>query len=135
MIVDLEDERNLTHEFGDARLEHSERRRERVAARVDSELKMVARIVRRRIHRKAARRSMLEALVHRQDHEFARARQLAMVQHPRQVVPHAAVFRIVIAKNLSNSLRHIPLSPVGSVTAVCIPISLKQLALKLSIPY
>ena len=46
MIVDLEDERNLTHEFGDARLEHSERRRERVAAGVDSELKMVARIVR-----------------------------------------------------------------------------------------
>src|SRR5208282_6330823 len=120
VIVGLQDERNLAGVLGRARLEKTERRRVCVASGIDGELKVIARVIGGRIDREASRGAMLEALVHGQDYEFTCARELAMVEHPRQVAAHAGVFGIVIAKNLSNSLGHIPLSPVGIVIAVCI---------------
>ena len=119
VAVDFEDERNFAGVLGRARLEKSERRRVCVASGVDGELKVIARVVGGRIDGEAARRAMLEALVHGQDHEFAGARELAVVEHPRQVAAHAGVFGIVIAQNLSNSFGHMPLSPIGSVNPVC----------------
>ena len=113
MIVGLEDERNLAGVLGHARLEKSQRRGVCVASRIDGELKVIARVVGGRIDGEASRRAMLEALVHGQNYEFASTRQLAVVEHPRQVAAHAGVFGIVIAKNLSNSLSHFPLSPFG----------------------
>src|SRR5208282_1331162 len=116
VTIDLQYERNLAGVLGDPGLKKSERRRERVASRIDSELKVIARVVRRRIDREASRRAMLEALVHGQDYELAGARELAVVEHPRQVAAHACVFGIVVAQNLSNSLGHMPLSSLGSIT-------------------
>src|SRR5436853_416928 len=63
VIVELEDERHTARELAGARLQEAERRRVRVAAGLDGELEVVARIVRRRVDREAARRAVLDALV------------------------------------------------------------------------
>ena len=115
VVINFQDERNLASILGDSRFEESERRRERVASRVDGELKVIARVVRRWIDREASRGPMLEALVHGQNDEFAGAGEFAVVEHPRQVVAHAAVIGIVVAENLTNALGHMPPPPVGSV--------------------
>ena len=111
VIVELQDERNFAGVFGGAGLEESQRRGVGVASGVDRQLKMIARIVRGRIDREAARRSVLETLVHGQNHELARPRELAVVEHAGEIAPHAGIFGIVVAENFSNSFGHIPSLP------------------------
>jgi hypothetical protein len=50
--------------------------------RLDREFEVVMRIVGGRIGRERPRWAMLEALVDRQDHQLARARQPSMIQQP-----------------------------------------------------
>ena len=54
-VVELEDQRDVAGELGGARLEEAERRRVGVAAGVDRELEVVARVVAGRVRREAAR--------------------------------------------------------------------------------
>ena len=73
VVVDLQDQRDLAGELGRAGLDEAERRGVGVAAGVDGELEVVARVVAGGVGREAARRAVLEALVDRQDHHLARA--------------------------------------------------------------
>jgi hypothetical protein len=62
-VVELQDERDLAGEVGCRGLDEAERRRVRVAAGVDREAEVVARIVALGVLRERARRTVLEALV------------------------------------------------------------------------
>src|SRR5205814_4630447 len=106
VIVELEDERHTARELAGARLQEAERRRVRVAAGLDGELEVVARIVRRRVDREAARRAVLDALVHRQDHELARAGQRAGGEQTREVRQRAGTVAAVPGQDLFYSLAH-----------------------------
>ena len=61
----------MAGELGGARLDETERRRVGVAASVDGELEVVARVVAGGVGREAACRPVLEALVDRQDDQLA----------------------------------------------------------------
>ena len=95
MIVELQDERDFTGEVARARFQETQRRRVGVAAGLDREFEVVARIVARRIRREAAGRAMLEALIHRQDHHLAGAAELAVIQHPGQIAQRAWIIAAV----------------------------------------
>src|SRR5207244_10924122 len=56
-------------ELGAARLQKTERRGVGVAPGCEGELEVIARVVRRRVEREAARRTVLETLIDRQNHE------------------------------------------------------------------
>src|SRR5207249_6261303 len=79
MIVDLQDEGYLTRKITRSRFQKSQWRSVGVAARFDRQLEMISRVVRRRIWAEASRRTMLEPLIHRQDHELASAAQPPMI--------------------------------------------------------
>jgi hypothetical protein len=91
VVVQLQDQRDLTGELTGARLEEAQRRRVGVAARLDGELEVIARFVAGRVPGEAARRSVLEALVHREDHHLARAGQGAGVEHPGEIGERAGL--------------------------------------------
>jgi hypothetical protein len=76
-VVELQDERDLPRELGRARLEETERGCVRVAPRVDCELEVVERIVRRGIRRERSNRSVFEPLVNGQNDELAGSSELA----------------------------------------------------------
>jgi hypothetical protein len=80
IVVGFEDERNFPREIAGACLQEAQRSSVRIAARFDSELEVIKRIVSRGIGCERARRPMLEALIDRQNHQFASARQPAVVQ-------------------------------------------------------
>jgi len=103
-VVQLEDGRNAARELRGAGLEEAEGRGVGVAAGVDRELEVVARVVAGGVRREAARRAVLEALVHRQDHELAGAAQPAVVQQPGQVVEGPRVVRAVPGEDLPHPL-------------------------------
>ena len=105
-VVELQDERDLAGELGGAGLEEAERRGVGVAARVDRELEVVARVVAGRVRREAARRAVLEALVDRQDHQLAGAAEAAVVQHAREVGERAGVVARVPGQDLLDALGH-----------------------------
>src|SRR5437660_9150488 len=67
---------------------------------------MIARIVARRIGRKAAGGSMFKALVHRQNHHFPGTGQSAMIKHTSQIRANPKVLARVPAQNFSNSFVH-----------------------------
>ena len=85
MIIDFEDERNFAREIPRRGLDKSQRRGISVAARLNGQFEMVARIVARRVDGEAAGRAVFEALVHRQNDQSAGAAQFAVVQESGQV--------------------------------------------------
>ena len=68
MVVQLQDQRYLPGKVRGAGLQESQRRCVGIAARVNRQLKVKVRIVSGGVGRKAARRPMLKALIHRQDY-------------------------------------------------------------------
>src|SRR5208337_2203127 len=78
MVIDFQDQRDLSREIARARFQKSQRRSVGVAAGFNRQLEMVMRIVGWRIWAKASRRAMLKPLVHRQDHQLAGAGESAM---------------------------------------------------------
>src|SRR5450759_2805806 len=111
-VVGLEDEGHLAGELGGAGLDEAERRRVGVAARVDGQLEVVARVVAGGVGREAARRAVLEALVDRQHDELAGAGEAPVVEHPVEVGERAGVVRRVPAQYLLDSICHL-LASVG----------------------
>ena len=105
-IVHLENGRDRAGKTIGARLDHPERRRIGAETGIDRELIMVMRIVPRRIWREAARRAVLEALVDRQNNQFARTGQFAVHQNARQIALGARIVALVIGQNLTDPLGH-----------------------------
>ena len=83
---------------------------------------MIRRVVRRGVNREAARRTCSKPWSPAGS-RISSARKPPVIEKAGQIGAYPGVFRIVIAKNFPNPLGHIPLSPVGSVVAVCTPIS------------
>ena len=110
-VVELEDQRDVARELRSSGLEEPERRGVRVAARLDAQLEVIARVVGRGVLGEAPRRSVLEALVDRQDHELARPAEAAVVQQPRQVRQRARVVGGVPGQDLLHVLGGHGLSP------------------------
>src|SRR5437867_2948419 len=106
VVVQLQDQRDLSRELCRTRLQEPERRGVGVAASLDRQLEVVPGIVARRIDREAPSRAVLEALVHRKNQAFAGPLQRAVVQDARQVRLHAGVIRTVPAQNFSNATSH-----------------------------
>ena len=79
MAVELEDEWYLPGEMAGTGLDESEWGRVGVAPGIEPQLEMVMRIIAAGIGRKTSGRTVLEPLVHRQDHQFPRARQLTVI--------------------------------------------------------
>ena len=92
MVIAFQNEGDFTCVVGDASLQKAQRRGIRITASFDSQLEMVARVIRRGIGGKTACRAMLKALVYRQNHHFPRATQTAMVEHTSQVRANTRVF-------------------------------------------
>ena len=86
------------------RLEKAERRRVRVAPGVDGELKVVVRVVRRRVRREGARRTVLEPLVDRQNDELASARERPVIHQAREVRLHPDVLARVPGQDLLHAV-------------------------------
>ena len=86
-----------------ARFEETERRRVGVAPGVDRKLVMVERVIRRRVGRERTRRPVLEALVHRQDHELARAREAAGVHDAGEIGEDSRVVAAVPGENFFDA--------------------------------
>src|SRR6266496_2637249 len=105
-VVELEDERHLPRELGRARLEEAERRSVRVAARVDRELEVVARIVAVRVRGERARGAVLEALVDGQDDELASARQATVREQARDVGERARAVGGIPRQDLLHAVGH-----------------------------
>ena len=110
VVVQLEDQRHAARELPRAGLEKAERRRIGVAAGLDGELEVIARVVRGWVDGEAARRTVLDALVDRQDDQPSAASQGAGVQQPREVRQRARVVAAVPGQDLSHSIVH-PLLP------------------------
>src|SRR5438309_7110946 len=126
VVVGLENERHAARELTRAGLDEAERRRVGVAAGRDGQLEVVTRIVRVRVHGEAAGRAVLDALVHRQDHEPAGAGERARVQQARQVRQRAGIVAAVPGQDLSHSFAHDVRPPNGAArgrrsSAISIP--------------
>ena len=102
-IIELQDQRNLPGVLPRHGLDESERRRIRVAARVDRQLHVIFRIVPGRIWGERPRRPVLEPLVDRQNHQLAGPGQPTMHQQPIDFPERARVVRRVPAEDLSNT--------------------------------
>src|SRR5437867_6888280 len=106
VVVQLQDQRDLSRELCRTRLQEPERRGVGVAASLDRQLEVVPGIVARRIDREAPSRAVLEALVHRQNQAFAGPLQRAVVQNARQARLHAGVIRTVPAQDVAHTVCH-----------------------------
>ena len=106
MVVQLQDQRYLPGKVRRAGLQESQRRCVGIAARVNRQLKVKVRIVSGGVGRKAARRPMLKALIHRQDHHAPAAAEAPVVQHARQVGLRAGVVAAIPAQNFRNACCH-----------------------------
>jgi len=107
-VVGLEDQGQLPGVLGGAGLEEAERSGVGVAAGVERQLEVIPRVVACGVRREAARRTVLEALVHGQDHELAGAGQAPAVHESVEVGERAGVPRGVTAQDLADSMRHAP---------------------------
>ena len=106
MIVELQDQRDLPRELGRPGFEEPERGRVGAAAGLDRQLEVIERVVARGVRGKAPRRAMLEALIHRQDHQPPGASERPRVQHTRQVRARTRVIAPVPAQDFLHPLRH-----------------------------
>src|SRR5213593_2034200 len=106
VVVQLQDQRDLSRELCRTRLQEPERRGVGVAASLDRQLEVVPGIVARRIDREAPSRAVLEALVYRKNQAFAGPLQRAVVQDARQVRLHAGVIGTVPAQDVAHSVCH-----------------------------
>src|SRR5581483_2452402 len=111
-VVELQDERDLARELRGARLEEAERGGVGVAAGLDRELEVVARIVGGGVRRERTRRPVLESLVDREDDELARSAEPPVIQEPGEVRLRSGVVAAVPAENLAHSLVHCLLPPL-----------------------
>src|SRR4029077_18256402 len=105
------DERDLPRAVARARFEEAEGGRVRRAAGLDREAVVVQRIVRRGVHREAARRSVLEPLIDGEDDQAPGACQLTGVQQPGKVGQRAGVVAAVPAQDLSDALGYVTFAP------------------------
>ncbi len=98
--VDFENGRHLAGEAVGALLEQAKRRGVAAEPGVDRQLIEIVRIVGRRVRGEAARRAMLVALVHRQDHHLAGAGEAAVRQQPDEIGLHAGRLALVPGQDL-----------------------------------
>ena len=84
--------------------DHAERGGVGVQPGLDRELVVVVRIIGRRVGREAARGSVLEALIDRQDHDLAGAAELAGGQDAGEVRLHAGRVALVPVQDLLHFL-------------------------------
>ena len=113
VAVHLENQRDLAREFARTGHEQAERRREARATALDRQPAMVEGVVGRRVHREAARRAVLEALVDRQDHQASRARQAARSEQSGQIRERPRVLCSIPTEDLANPLGHRVLTSSG----------------------
>ena len=104
-VVDLEDGGDRAGEAGGAGLDHAERARERVQARVDSEPPMIVRVVSGRVGCEAAGRPVLEALIHRQDDHAPGAAEAAAHQDAGEIGLGARIVALVPGENFFDPPR------------------------------
>src|SRR5581483_1271724 len=74
-----------------------------VAARVDREAEVIRGIIAGRVHREAPRGTVLEALVHRQDHQLAGAGETPGVEEPGDVGAGTGTVAAVPAADLLHA--------------------------------
>src|SRR5690349_24895502 len=89
-----------------------------IAARFQCKLKVVAGVIRGRIGREGAGRTMLEPLVHRQDNKLSRAAKPSAVDQAGQVCQRTDVIAAVPRKYLLNFICHQLSTPADSIAAV-----------------
>src|SRR5262249_6596292 len=104
LVVHLEDERHAPGEVARPGLDEAERRGVGVAAGLDRQLVVVARIVGGPVGRERARRAVLEPLVHGQDDEAPRAAEAAVVEDAGEVGQGAGVVAPVPGEDLADSV-------------------------------
>ena len=97
--VDFQNGRDLPCERIRPRLQHPQRGGIGVQPGINRQLVMVMRIIRGGVGGKAARGTMLEALIDRQDDQLASARQIAFHHHAAQICLYAGRFALVIAED------------------------------------
>src|SRR5215472_10881472 len=97
MIVEFKNERSFAGVFSGPCFDKSQRRRVCVAAGIERELEMIARIISRRIDCETAGGTVFKALVDRQDDKFSGSAELAMIHHAGQVAANARIFGFVPA--------------------------------------
>ena len=106
VAVELEDQRDFAGKIPCPGFQESQRGGISVAAGLDGQLEMVARIVRRRVHGKAACRTVLEPLIHRKHDKSACPGQTAVVQYPGQVGERAGIVAAVPTQDFAYSIVH-----------------------------
>src|SRR5437867_7362299 len=86
--------------------EKAQRRGVGVTPGIHGQLEMIERIVAGRVGRKTSRRSMLESLINRQDHQFTGPGQFSMTEQASQIGSCARVVASVPAQDLSDAIVH-----------------------------
>ena len=80
VVVQLQNQGNLSGELACTSFQKPERRRIGIATGVNCQLEMIQRIVAGRVRREAPRRAMLEALIDRQDDQLSGTGQFSASQ-------------------------------------------------------
>src|SRR5712692_8344515 len=106
VVVEFEDQRDFTKEVGGTGFDESQRRGIGVTAGLDGQLEVIIRVIAGRVRREAAGRAVLEALVHRQDHELAGATEAAVVEQTGKVHASAGIIALVPAQDLTYTFSH-----------------------------
>ena len=73
---------------------------------VDCKLKVIARVIRGRIHRETSRGPMLKSLVYGQDDHSSSPTQPTLIQHPGKIRKHSGILTFVVIENFTDSIRH-----------------------------
>ena len=105
VVVELQNQRDFARVARRRSLEKPQRGGVGVAARRERQLEVVIRVVAGGVRGEAARRAVLEALVHGEDDELAGAGEAAVVQQARQVGFGAWVVALVPAQNFLHAVR------------------------------
>src|SRR5262249_30585761 len=101
-------------EAGAPRLKHAEHGGIGREPGFDRQLEVIVRIIGRRIDGEAARRTVLESLVDRQDHQPAAAAELAVHQDAGEIVLGAGIVALVPRQNLPDLRRHLHGAPLSA---------------------
>ena len=113
VIVGLQNQRNLAGVPGRPRLQETQGSGVCAASGLEGELKVIEGVVTRGIGGEAAGRSVLEPLIHRQDHQTPRSPQTAVAQDANQIRPGPGGVAFVPAQDLRDAFPHAFLRSAG----------------------